>query len=225
MKLRRFATCFSTFVVAFAVLGLGSAGAGVVLYDNGSSSYSVNSWSISTSDHAYAVTDSFTLLQSSNVNGVDFVAWTYPGVTPLTVGWAITPAPFGGVPYASGVADSGVVGVGGLVSSSLGSNGIGAPIFQETFLFTNVLLGAGTYWLQLSNATGSGGSVYWDQNSGPSAASLSVDSVVRPLNGKGEGSETFQILGDPTGQTPEPGTAALLGAGLLLAGILRRRLS
>jgi hypothetical protein len=98
-----------------------------------------------------------------------------------------------------------------------------------------VLLGPGTYWLALSNALASPTNtdpIFWDMGYGPSTAFDTVD--VSPLNPNGSlanwdipgtGSETFDIRGTEQEMegTPEPGTAALLGAGLLLAGILRRR--
>jgi hypothetical protein len=201
LNIRRFATCVSTFAVSFAVLGLGSASAGVV-YTNATTivpPYSLNGILISAPN---AVTDSFTLSDSTNVNGVDFFIWTTPGDSLASLTWAITTGAFSGTTEATASATSFPNPV------SEGTNGAGFAVIEESFSFSNVLLGPGKYWLALSNALApptNTDPIYWDI--------------------PGTGSETFDIRGteQESEGTPEPGTAALLGAGLLLAGILGRR--
>jgi hypothetical protein len=96
-------------------------------------------------------------------------------------------------------------------------------VCTETGSFSPVNLSAGTYWLNMQNASvPSGDPVFWDENSGPSEASESSVGTIP--------SESFTILGTSgtttgTGTTPEPGSILLFGSGALgLAGLLRRKL-
>jgi len=75
------------------------------------------------------------------------------------------------------------------------------------------MLSAGSYWLTLSGATGPDFTTIWDTSNGPSSA------FDAPYFGGAIPSESFQILG-----TPEPGSFTLLDAGLLAAGVWRRKL-
>jgi hypothetical protein len=73
----------------------------------------------------------------------------------------------------------------------------------------------------LSNgAVNLGDPVYWDENDGPSSASLNTVGTL--------GSESFTILGSSgsgTGTTPEPESILLFGTGVIgLGAVLRRKL-
>ena len=98
----------------------------------------------------------------------------------------------------------------------------GFDIQNYNVAIPDLTLSAGSYWLNLSNATtNSGDPVAWDQNSGPSQASESSVGTIP--------SQSFDITGSSgsgTGTTPEPGSIVLLGSGVLgLAGGVRRKLS
>ena len=136
--------------------------------------------------------------------------WAYPGDTALTVDWSITSAEFGGTTYGSGTAS--------LTSTFISSNQYGYDIDRLSASGLNVAVGAGTYWLNLQNATTAfGDPVYWDENSGPSSASESAVGTIA--------SEAFDISGTPDPPTPEPSSILLFGSGILgLAGVLRRKL-
>jgi PEP-CTERM motif len=88
-----------------------------------------------------------------------------------------------------------------------------------------VNLSAGTYWLNLDNATvNDGDPIYWDENSGPSSASENSVGTIP--------SEAFTLFAasststtSTTSTTPEPSSVMLWGSGILgLAGVLRRKL-
>ena len=83
------------------------------------------------------------------VTGFDFTVWAYPGDTALTVDWSITSDAFVGTTYGSGTVS--------LSSSFISSNQYGYDIDQLSATGLNVALGAGTYWLNLQNATTSFG--------------------------------------------------------------------
>jgi hypothetical protein len=181
------------------------------LYDNGAINGNVDAWTI---NFGYAVSDTFTLANDSVVNGLSFGAWLFPGDTAITAEVSITSAELGGTSYFDQTVTFSQTGCT--------TNGYGYNVCTETGSFTGVALGAGTYWVNLQNAsTPSGDPIYWDENSGPSQASENSIGTIP--------SEAFTVLGTsstttPTG-TPEPSSIMLLGSGILgLAGVLRRKL-
>jgi hypothetical protein len=102
---------------------------------------------------------------------------------------------------------------------------LGYSICTESSIFSGQSLAAGTYWLNLQNATLSTGDdpIYWDENSGPSSASQNSVGTIP--------SESFTLLSggsgttSATGSTPEPSSIILFGSGVLgLASVLRRKL-
>ncbi len=179
------------------------------LYDNGAINGNVDAWTI---NFGYVVSDTFTLSASSVVTGVTFGAWLFPGDTLTSAEVSITSAEFGGTSYFDGTVN--------FSQGSCTTNGFGYNVCAETGTFAGVNLGAGTYWLNMQNASvPSGDPVYWDENSGPSSASESALGTIP--------SEAFTVLGSggTGGTTPEPSSIMLFGSGILgLAGLLRRKL-
>jgi hypothetical protein len=148
-----------------------------------------------------SVSDSFTLTYSpTNLTGMNFGAWEFPGDTMTSVSWAIGTTPFAA------------------------NEGSGTAAVSQTFLFTNLqgfdvdlinfplpalLLNAGTHYITLQNAViDSGDPAEWDENDASAMSGFS--SVSGQI-----GAESFEL----TGTTPEPGTLALLASGLLVAAL------
>ena len=125
-----------------------TANAGVV-YDNGPINGSINAWTI---NNVYSVANQFTLTATTDVTSVSFGTWNYPGDTLTNVNWAIVDSPsLTATTYANGVQTS--------VAGSYAGSGWGHfDLNLNTFSTGNIELGAGSYWLLLSNATTSHGS-------------------------------------------------------------------
>ena len=197
-------------------LALAAVPAMAATYDNGPINGTTDAWTI---NFGYVVSDTFTLASAGTVTGVSFGVWEFPGDTMQTVDYTITSTENG-------------TGVGLTVNVSdkfISTNQFGYNIDLISFNSGGVPLSAGTYWLNLYNATvASGDPVFWDENSGkgcggsgcPSSASESAVGTIP--------SEAFTITystGGTSGTTPEPSSIMLFGSGILgLAGVLRRKL-
>jgi hypothetical protein len=156
------------------------------------------------------VSDSFTLTASATITMITFSDWIIPvsGATPEAVQWDIGSSAFG-----SDLGSAADV----TLSSTLFCADVdpacdiqGFDIYSSSFGL-DVSLAAGTYWLTLENATasdGTDGSWGTGFTSGGSAAEVSDSQGIGNIP-----SEFFQIDGVTT---PEPGSLALGGAGLVL---------
>jgi PEP-CTERM motif len=184
-------------------------------YDNGPVNGTTDAWTI---NFGYVVSDTFTVGAGGGSGfSVDFAVWEFPGDTMQTVDWSITQTENG----------TGVGGTANATDKYLSTNQYGYNIDLIHISTPIGQLNAGTYWLNLFNATvASGDPVYWDENSGkgcggsgcPSSASESAVGTIP--------SEAFTVnYSGGTGSTPEPSSIMLFGSGLLgLAGLLRRKL-
>lgn len=193
------------------------AASGQTIYDNGPINGSFDAWTI---NNGFVVSDTFTVSQgASQINGIAFGGWLYPGDVLESVEVAITSSEFGGTTYF----DQSV----NFTASGCYSNQYGLNVCEETGTFNGPTLGNSTYWLNLSNAiVNNGDPIYWDENSGtgcnsPGCPSSASESSVGTIP-----SEAFTVLGSPTGtgSVPEPGSLALVGCGLFaIVETLRRR--
>jgi len=152
---------------------------GGIIYDNGPINGTVEAWTI---NFGFVVSDSFTAGQATNVNGMTFGAWLFPGDVLESVEISITSQPNGGTTYFDQTVS--------FNGSNCFGNQLGYNVCTETSnSFSGPQLQAGTYWVNLQNATvNTGDPVSWDENNGPSQA---YDSSVGTIP-----SESFTLLGD-----------------------------
>jgi hypothetical protein len=199
-------------------------------YSNGPINGTNNAWNISNQGiwGDWSVADSFPLSSATTVTSFSTGLWLSPGDSPTAISWAITTGTspdFSGIGGTASVSGTGTIVGGTLSNSYLSTNGYGYDLYTTTVTGLNVPLAANTtYWLELFNATTSGGNpVFWDENDGPSAA---YQNLTGPLDANSDaGSEAFTI-NPTTAVTPEPGTCLMFGTGFLgLMGAVRRRFS
>lgn len=205
------------FVLLSLFLAAFPATAQNVLYENGPINGEELGWTI---NFGFAVSDTFTISGgTSNVNGMIFGAWLFPGDVLETVDLSITSDEFGGTTYFDQQVS--------FTPSSCFINQYGYNVCAETGLFSGPTLNNGTYWMNLQNAVvNTGDPAYWDNNGGVGCHSQGCPSLPSENDLGTIPSESFSVLGATqggTGTTPEPSSLLLVGTGFCAAiGTLRR---
>jgi hypothetical protein len=189
------------------------------VYNNGAINGNTDAWTV---NFGFVVSDTFSLANTTTITGGSFGMWLFSGDTLTSAELSITSGENSGTSYFDQTVN--------FTQGSCVANQYGYNVCQENTTFNGPTLNAGSYWLNLQNASvPSGDPVYWDENSGASQASEnSVGSIP---------SEAFTVLGSSTSTTtttsttstgtsvPEPSSIMLFGSGILgLAGVLRRKL-
>jgi hypothetical protein len=183
------------------------------LYDNGPINGTTDAWTI---NFGFAVSNTFSLSAQSQLTGLNFGAWVFPGDLLQTAEVEI-----GTEEFSNNLFDQ----VVSFTQSNCSGNQYGFNVCDEQGAFSGsgVSLGTGTYWLTLINASvNTGDPIYWDENSGRSMASESSVGTIP--------SEAFTILGMGGSTTmtyfyPKPNMVLLMASGILgFVGVARRRL-
>jgi hypothetical protein len=191
------------------------------VYSNGAINGNTDAWTI---NFGFIVSDTFNVSNNgTTITGGSFGMWLFPGDTLTSAELSITSGENGGTSYFDQTVN--------FTQGACTGNQFGFNVCTENTSFSGPTLNAGTYWLNLQNASvPDGDPIYWDENSGPAQASEnSVGSIP---------SEAFTVLGtsststtttttttSTTGTVPEPSSIMLFGSGILgLAGVLRRKL-
>ena len=187
------------------------------IYSNGAINGNTDAWTI---NFGFVVSDTFNVTNNNTpVYGASFGMWLYSGDTLTSAELSITSGENSGTSYFDQTVN--------FTQGACVANQYGYNVCQENTTFNGPTLNAGTYWLNLQNASvPSGDPVYWDENSGASQASEnsvgSIPSEAFTLLGYASSTTSTSTTGD---SVPEPSTIMLFGSGILgLAGVLRRKL-
>lgn len=189
------------------------------VYNNGPINGNTDAWTI---NFGFIVSDTFTISGgNTDVTGLSFGAWLFPGDTLTSAEITITSGENGGTMFFDQVVS--------FSQSGCKVNVYGYDVCAETGTFNAGVFGNGTYWLNLQNAiVPSGDPVYWDENSGVGCTSPGCPSMPSENAGGTIESESFTVLGSATTTStttsvPEPSSLMLFATGILGVGALVRR--
>lgn len=141
-------------LILVLLLAVAPAMADSVLYNNGPYDDDTDAWEI---NYGFVVSDTFTLMSQSTVTGFQFNTWMYPGDVLTTAVLSITSNEFGGTTYFDQTLN--------FTQTECVMNAYGFDACRESASVSGPNLGAGTYWLNLQNASvANGDPVYWDEN-------------------------------------------------------------
>jgi uncharacterized repeat protein (TIGR03803 family) len=159
---------------------------GGTIYDNGPINGTTDAWSI---NFGFIISDSMTLVTNTSVTSMTFGAWLFPGDTLSSAELTITSSENGGTTYFNEFLNFSQSGCAG--------NQFGFNVCTVTATFQGPTLNAGTYWVNLQNATvPSGNPVYWDENSGVGCQSSGCPSQASNNEVGTIPSESFTMTGD-----------------------------
>ena len=162
------------------------------IYDNGPINGNTDAWTIG---FGFIVSDTFTVASDgTNITGMSFGAWLYAGDTLTSAELSITSGENSGTSYFDQTVK--------FAQGSCTVNQYGYNICTETTSFNGPALNAGTYWVNLQNASvPSGDPVYWDENSGVGCQGQGCPSLASQNDVGSIPSEAFTILGGTTTTT------------------------
>ncbi|MGO9304630.1 MAG: hypothetical protein ACLP3R_13225, partial [Candidatus Korobacteraceae bacterium] len=162
------------------------------IYDNGPINGNTDAWTI---NFGFVVSDTFTMPSGGDtITGGTFGMWLFSGDTLSTAELSITAGENGGTSYFDQTVN--------FTQTGCTVNEYGYNVCSVTTSFTGPALNAGTYWVNLQNASvPSGDPVYWDENSGVGCTGTGCPSSASESSVGTIPSESFTILGSSTTTT------------------------
>ena len=132
------------------------------IYDNGPINGNTDAWTI---NFGFIVSDTFNVTNDfTALTAASFGMWLFSGDTLTSAELSVTSGENSGTSYFDQTVN--------FTQGACTVNQYGYNVCHENTTFNGPMLNAGTYWLNLQNASvPSGDPVYWDENSGPSMAS------------------------------------------------------
>jgi len=168
-------------------------------YDNGPANGNTDAWTI---NFGFVVSDSFNVSYNNTaVTAMSFAAWLFDGDTQPSVEVSITSAENGGTSYFDQIVN--------FTQGNCTVNQFGYNVCYEWANITGPILNAGTYWVNLQNASvPSGDPVYWDENSGAGCGGAGCPSSASESEVGTIPSEAFTILGTASTTTTSTSSRA-----------------
>ena len=162
------------------------------IYENGPIDGNTDAWVI---NFGFVVSDTFNIASNSTqVTGGTFAMWFFLGDTLTSAELSITSGINGGTSYFDQTVN--------FTMGNCTNNEYGYDVCTVTTSFAPVTLSAGTYFLNLQNASlPSGDPVYWEENSGVGCQSPGCPSQADQNSVGSIPSEAFTILGEATTTT------------------------
>ena len=162
------------------------------IYDNGPINGNTDAWAI---DFGFIVSDTFNIVSDgTNITGMSFGEWLFPGDTLTSVELSITSGENGGTGYFDQTVN--------ITQGSCTPNLFGYNVCPETSSFNGPTLNAGTYWVNLQNASlPNGDPTWWDENSGVGCQGQDCPSEASENAIGSIPSESFTILGSSSTST------------------------
>ena len=190
------------------------------VYSNGAINGNTDAWTV---NFGFVVSDTFNVTNNNTtITGGSFGMWLFSGDTLTSAELSITSGENSGTSYFDQTVN--------FTQGACTANQYGYNVCQENTTFNGPTLNAGSYWLNLQNASvPSGDPVYWDENSGPSSGLGELgwfDSFGSLHGSRAAPAPRTSTTTSTTGTSvPEPSSIMLFGSGILgLAGVLRRKL-
>ena len=154
---------------------------------------------------------------ATNVNGLIFGAWVFPGDVLQSAEVSITSSEFGGTTYFDQVVN--------FTQSGCSGNQYGFNVCTETGTLRTGQPGCRHLLAEpVERLVNDGDPIYWDENSGPSSASENSVGTI-PSEVVHDSGREHRPRRPAGGSVPEPSSIMLFGSGILgLAGVLRRKL-
>lgn len=158
------------------------------------------------------ITTSFTLNTAAIVSGFTFGGWTYNGNIITSVGWGISTNRSATVPLYNYISpNTAAVTAGPVLNQQFGAY----EVRDYRASVASFSLGAGTYWLTLSDVVATDRSAFWDVNNGNTTSFTFGVWQIPALS--------FSINGPDTSAVPEPASWAMFIGGFGLMGAALRR--